>query len=67
MKYEVIWQSKSFEFDNYYEALEYAKVMTLEEEKFDTALIFTRSKDCVKIQGVRWICLNLYELVNLTI
>ena len=67
MKYEVIWNGKSFEFDNYDEALEYARIMTLEEEKFDTALIFKRSEDGVKIQGVRWICLGLYELVNLTI
>ena len=67
MKYEVIWHGKSFEFDDYGEAIEHAKTMTFEEEKFDTALIFTRSEDEVKIQCLRWIIFGMYELVNLTI
>lgn len=67
MKYEVIWHGKSFEFEDYVEALEYAKNMTFEEEKFDTALIFTRSDEGVKIQGIRWIIFGMYELVNLTL
>ena len=67
MKYEVIWHGKSFEFDDYDEAIEYARTMTFEEEKFDTALIIKRSEDCVKVQGVRWIIFGMYELVNLTI
>ena len=67
MKYEVIWHGKSFEFDEYNEALDFAKTMTFEEEKFDTALIFTRSEDDVKIQGLRWIIFGMYELVNLTV
>lgn len=67
MKYEVIWHGKSFEFDDYGEAIEYAKTMILEEEKYDTALIITRSEDVVKIQGLRWIIFGMYEIVNLTI
>ena len=67
MKYEVIWHGKSFEFDDYGEAIEYAKTMTFEEEKFDTALILKRSENDVKIQGIRWIIFDMYELVNLTV
>lgn len=67
MKYEVIWHGKSFEFDDYGESIEYAKTMTFEEEKFDTALIFIRSEDGVKIQGLRWIIFGMYELVNLNV
>ena len=67
MKDEVIWHGKSFEFDDYEEAIEHAKIITLKEDKFDTALIFTRSKDGVKIQGLRWIIFETYELVNLTV
>ena len=67
MKYEVIWHGKSFEFSDYYEALDFAKIMTFEEEKFYTALILKRSEDDVKIQGIRWILFDMYELVNLTI
>lgn len=67
MHYEVIWHGKSSEFDDYAEALEYAKTMTFEEEKFDTALIIISSEDGVKLQGVRWIIFGMYELVNLKI
>lgn len=67
MKYEVIWHGKYFEFDDFGEALEYAKKMTFEEEKYDTALIFTRSESDIKIQAVRWIIFGMYELVNLSV
>ena len=67
MKYEVIWHGKSFEFDDYDEAIEYARTMTFEEEKFDTALIIKRSEECIKIQAFRWIIFGMYEFVNLTI
>ena len=67
MKYEVIWHGKYFEFDDYGEALEYAKTMTIEEEKYDTALIFIRSEGDIKIQAVRWIIFGMYELVNLSV
>lgn len=67
MKYEVVWHGKSFEFDDYCEAIECAKEMTFEEEKFDTALMFIRSEDEVKIQGIRWIIFGMYEIVNIII
>lgn len=67
MKYEVICRGKSCKFDNFDEALQYAKMITFEEEKFDTALIIERSDSDVKIQGLRWIIFNMYEVVNLTI
>lgn len=65
--YEVIWHGKSFEFEDYDEALEFSKTMTFEEKEYDTALIITRPEDGVKIQGLRWIIFGMYELVNLTI
>ena len=67
MKYEVIWQGRYCEFDDYNEALEYAKTITFKEEKYDTALILSKNKKGVKIQGLRWIIFGMYELVNLTI
>lgn len=67
MNYELIWHGKSFEFEDYDEAVAFAETMTCEEKKYDTALIITRSEDGVKIQGLRWIIFGMYELVNLTI
>ena len=67
MKYEIIWNGTVRACDDYDEAIECAKMLTLEEEKYYTALILMRSEDTVKLQAVRWIIFGMYELVNLTI
>ena len=67
MKCEVIWNGKSFEFNDYDRAIKHAKSATYKEEKFDTALIIKRSNDGVELEGLRWIIFDMYELVNLNV
>lgn len=67
-EYRVIWHGNEEVFDKFKDALQYARIMTIEEDKFDTALIITRrlyDDGEVKISCVRtlhWIVGGLYEL-----
>lgn len=52
---EVLWNGKIRKFDDYGEALEYAKTMTFEEEEYNDAFIISSKKDGTAIMdGVHW-------------
>lgn len=53
--FEVLWNGKIRKFDDYGEALEYAKTMTFEEEELNDALIISIKKDgAAKLEGLHW-------------
>ena len=64
---EVLWRSKIARFDDYGEALEYAKTMTCEEEVHDTALVISAKKDgTARVDGVHWISGGMFLIEKLT-
>lgn len=63
MDFEVLWDGKINRFDDYGEALEFAKTMTFEEEVHNTALLVSIKKDdTIKIEGVHWMYGGCYVI-----
>ena len=65
---QVLWRSKIAKFDDYGEALEYAKTMTFEEdEDYNDAFIISAKKDGTAIlEGVHWVMGGAYLVEKLT-
>lgn len=64
---QVLWRSKIAKFDDYGEALEYAKTMTFEEDVHDTALVISIKKDnTARLDAVHWISGGMYIVEKLT-
>ena len=63
---EVLWHGKIYKFDDYVEALDYAKIMTYGEEKYDSAMIISIKKDnTARVDGVHWIVDSIFLVEKL--
>ena len=55
MDFEVLWNGSISKFDDYGEALEYAKTMTFEEDECNDAFIISIKRDGKAIlEGLHW-------------